>query len=205
MERDRERARQEMRDVRTLQVSRKVAAILADIGCEVDPEALAARTPAERQEAARWAQAIRFGEDDAPARPAWLADHDVRRCRRCGCTDEHGCPSGCCWVEDDLCDECRAPSCLRDLVPFLSRRPYVRCEGLDQVVTDERFLREEAAGLWFLREDADGATRDVFLPVNRRQGRAAAHETGLAFDADGFTITKFGRSIRYTYLRGPNP
>ena len=35
---------------------------------------------------------------------------DVPRCRVCGCTDERGCPGGCCWVEDpeagDLCSAC---------------------------------------------------------------------------------------------------
>lgn len=207
---DRERARRESRDARTNQVVRKLAAILADIGCEVGPEALAAHTPADRQAASRWAQAILFGEDDAPARPAWLAAHDCRRCRRCGCTDARGCPEGCCWVADDLCDLCRAPGRLRDLVPFLARRPYVRCDVLDGQAAIahpvvERFLREDAAGLWFVREDAAGVARDVFLPVNCRRGAAGAHESGLAFDPDGFTLTKFGRSIRYTYLRGPNP
>jgi hypothetical protein len=29
-----------------------------------------------------------------------------RRCRHCGCTDDHACPGGCYWVEDDLCSEC---------------------------------------------------------------------------------------------------
>jgi hypothetical protein len=37
---------------------------------------------------------------------------DVPRCRVCGCTEEHGCPGGCCWVEDpeggDLCSACAA-------------------------------------------------------------------------------------------------
>jgi len=27
-------------------------------------------------------------------------------CRVCGCTDEHGCPEGCWWVEPDLCSSC---------------------------------------------------------------------------------------------------
>lgn len=35
---------------------------------------------------------------------------DVPRCRVCGCTEEHGCPGGCCWVEDpeggELCSAC---------------------------------------------------------------------------------------------------
>ncbi len=28
------------------------------------------------------------------------------RCRECGCTDAHGCPEGCYWVEADLCSQC---------------------------------------------------------------------------------------------------
>jgi len=31
----------------------------------------------------------------------------VRRCRVCGCTDDHACESGCSWVETDLCSACR--------------------------------------------------------------------------------------------------
>ena len=33
-------------------------------------------------------------------------EEDVRRCRVCGCTDDHACPGGCYWVEEDLCSEC---------------------------------------------------------------------------------------------------
>ena len=29
-----------------------------------------------------------------------------RRCRVCGCTDEHGCEGSCTWVADDLCSQC---------------------------------------------------------------------------------------------------
>lgn len=29
-----------------------------------------------------------------------------RKCRLCGCTDLHGCPEGCSWVEEDLCSSC---------------------------------------------------------------------------------------------------
>ena len=28
------------------------------------------------------------------------------KCRICGCSDEHACPGGCYWVEDDLCSRC---------------------------------------------------------------------------------------------------
>lgn len=35
-------------------------------------------------------------------------------CRVCGCTEEEACPSGCCWVEADLCSTCAQ---LSDPVP----------------------------------------------------------------------------------------
>jgi transcriptional regulator with XRE-family HTH domain len=31
---------------------------------------------------------------------------DVRKCRVCGCTDDHACEGGCYWVEADLCSKC---------------------------------------------------------------------------------------------------
>lgn len=33
-----------------------------------------------------------------------------RTCRVCGCTESHGCPGGCYWVEKDLCSLCEAIS-----------------------------------------------------------------------------------------------
>jgi hypothetical protein len=30
----------------------------------------------------------------------------LRSCRKCGCTDSRACPSGCYWVEADLCSAC---------------------------------------------------------------------------------------------------
>src|ERR1700722_4715474 len=35
-----------------------------------------------------------------------LASSSPVRCRICGCTYEHGCPAGCCWIEPDLCSVC---------------------------------------------------------------------------------------------------
>lgn len=34
------------------------------------------------------------------------SEPDVRKCRVCGCTDDHACPGGCYWVEEDLCSQC---------------------------------------------------------------------------------------------------
>ncbi len=30
----------------------------------------------------------------------------ARKCRACGCTDDHACPGGCYWIEEDLCSAC---------------------------------------------------------------------------------------------------
>ncbi len=38
----------------------------------------------------------------------WL-ETDEPMCRVCGCTDLHGCPEGCWWVEEDLCSSCTQP------------------------------------------------------------------------------------------------
>lgn len=32
----------------------------------------------------------------------------IKQCRVCGCTDDKACPGGCCWVEDDLCSQCKS-------------------------------------------------------------------------------------------------
>ena len=36
----------------------------------------------------------------------------VRSCRKCGCTDPHGCLEGCWWVEADLCSQCAGEDAL---------------------------------------------------------------------------------------------
>lgn len=42
------------------------------------------------------------------------ADHAARRCRVCGCTDDHACVDpefgACWWVEADLCSHCGEPA-----------------------------------------------------------------------------------------------
>jgi hypothetical protein len=35
-----------------------------------------------------------------------MIDGPIRTCRICGCTDDHACPEGCSWVEEDLCSAC---------------------------------------------------------------------------------------------------
>lgn len=38
--------------------------------------------------------------------PDNIEPENMTACRVCGCTDRHGCPEGCWWVEDDLCSAC---------------------------------------------------------------------------------------------------
>lgn len=56
------------------------------------------------------AEAIRFMNEMPTTAAAALAryaiDGTLRRCRVCGCTDEHACPGGCSWIENDLCSAC---------------------------------------------------------------------------------------------------
>lgn len=33
-----------------------------------------------------------------------------RKCRVCGCTEDHACAGGCSWVEEDLCSACAKPA-----------------------------------------------------------------------------------------------
>jgi len=53
-----------------------------------------------------WTWVISFERIDKPA--------DARRCRICGCTEDHVCPGGCYWVEWDLCSSCAGQEVLND-------------------------------------------------------------------------------------------
>ena len=52
--------------------------------------------------------ALGIHADHSPAAP--VCDPElkpaVRRCRVCGCTQNHACEGGCWWVEYDLCSAC---------------------------------------------------------------------------------------------------
>ncbi len=58
-----------------------------------------------------------------------MDSHDFpgeRRCRVCGCTDDHACDGGCHWVEPDLCSACADPPQISEGLPFNSRlRPIL--------------------------------------------------------------------------------
>jgi len=68
-------------------------------------------------ETSRWRH-HEIEQRSARARADYSADHfeletdalEVRRCRKCGCTDMHACPGGCSWVDADLCSACAGNS-----------------------------------------------------------------------------------------------
>ena len=90
----------------------------------------------------------------------------------------------------------KAPESLRDLLDFLALHPEVTMTNLDGSIEHSAFERAEGSGLWF-RRASDG--HEHYLPVNCRMGAAAQHESGVTFDAAGFTLSKFGRDLRVDY------
>lgn len=91
------------------------------------------------------------------------------------------------------------PRSFRELLDFLRRNPRARITGPTpasraNVTREADFVKFEAGRLWF---------SDGFIPVAcALTSQAAASEAGVAFDPDGFTVTKFGVAIRVEYLAG---
>ncbi len=52
---------------------------------------------------------------------------EPRKCRVCGCTDDHACEGGCYWVEDDLCSSCVGAEEPPEREPVMSVCPF--CES----------------------------------------------------------------------------
>lgn len=54
-------------------------------------------------------------------------DHVARRCRICGCTQDHACVDPqfgrCWWIEADLCSHCGEPAIVAAVYDRLARRP----------------------------------------------------------------------------------
>ena len=96
------------------------------------------------------------------------------------------------------------PTSLRELVCWLQQNPHVRItsptpESAEPTVRDEAFVRMEDGRLWFVAlNSGDGTSIPIVCMLSER---AAQVETGLEFDAAGFTITKFGVPIRVEYER----
>ncbi len=96
-----------------------------------------------------------------------------------------------------------APTNFRELVCYLTANRHVRVTGptpesVSPVTRDETFLFASMGRLWF---QPDSGAPPHHMPLDCTITEAAAkHETGLEFDAAGFTLTKFGVSIRVEYL-----
>ena len=96
------------------------------------------------------------------------------------------------------------PTSLRELVGWLQQNPHVRITGptpesAEPTVREEAFVRMEDGRLWFVALNSGACTSIPIVCVLSE--RAAQVETGLEFDAAGFTITKFGVPIRVEYER----
>jgi hypothetical protein len=86
------------------------------------------------------------------------------------------------------------PSKIAELVPFLEEHRFALLTdlyGKDEIV---RFLRADAGGLHF-----SGEVREHYLPI-RCGAPGDRSETGIELDPEGFSITKFGRTVRVRYL-----
>jgi hypothetical protein len=87
------------------------------------------------------------------------------------------------------------PQRLKDLIPFLQANPAVTIRHWNGTVTLEMFSRFEAGLLWHVNE----AGEEHHLPIACGMAAAAPFETGLDFDDDGFSMTKFGHTLRFDY------
>lgn len=87
------------------------------------------------------------------------------------------------------------PKSLRDLVGYLTDHKFCELTDTRGRVEIVRFNRAADGGLWF-----DGPKRSHYVPVRCGVGEADLSETGVAFDPEGFSLTKFGVSIRVRYL-----
>jgi hypothetical protein len=87
------------------------------------------------------------------------------------------------------------PTNLADLAAYLRDFPAVTTTNFNGTVTDDIFVGADGTGFFFICVDGN----ETFLPINCRMGAAAAHESGVTIDDLGFTLTKFGKTIRVDY------
>lgn len=88
----------------------------------------------------------------------------------------------------------KRPTKLAELAPFLEEHRFAVLTDLfggDEVV---RFVRADPSGLHFL-----GEIRSHYLPI-RCGGPGDRSETSVSLDDEGFSMTKFNRTIRVRYL-----
>lgn len=87
------------------------------------------------------------------------------------------------------------PTNLQELIAYLQVRPWVDATSdVAALQGRRRFLKAAGGALWF----RNPLTRsDTFLPVNCG---LVDSETGIEFDDGGFTVLKFGKTIRFNYV-----
>ncbi len=93
--------------------------IYAEVACEkkfVEPEGWAAEEAREKKRGEKAAAKKANGKGKKAAgktkksiaKESPEVNAEPARCRVCGCTETNACPSGCSWLEPDLCDRCAA-------------------------------------------------------------------------------------------------
>lgn len=88
------------------------------------------------------------------------------------------------------------PTGLRNLLAYLSAHPWVHSSSAAPRVTTGllKFEFYADARLWFRRHPQDDV---MYVPLGCSE---TGSETGLSIDREGFTVEKFGLSIRYSFV-----
>lgn len=80
------------------------------VGIEIPKAILNSWTNHQTEQAFNWASRLHLAASDnnirIPPKPDFIGEGIQRKCRICGCTDDHACPGGCYWIENDLCSAC---------------------------------------------------------------------------------------------------
>ena len=89
------------------------------------------------------------------------------------------------------------PRSIRQVVAYLADRPNVLSTCNDSRVGTRilTFQRYANGGFWWLDKEGKGS----YLPIHCGHNKMHS-ETGITFDASGFTVTKFKLAIRYEYI-----
>jgi hypothetical protein len=90
------------------------------------------------------------------------------------------------------------PKSLRELVVYLEQEsPRVTIIGIHGEIDQCEFLRASPGGFHFVEVDSE---KEHFLPMNCRLTDAASQaEAGMEFSENGFSLTKFNRTVRVEY------
>lgn len=91
----------------------------------------------------------------------------------------------------------RAPKSVKELHDFLLENPRIKVTGIKGDVEMGTFTDTDAGGINY--KDDSGLSH--YLPVDCHRTEAASKaEAGVDLDDGGFTLTKFGHSVRVDYV-----